>query len=147
MLWLLARGLQECQTQQNVESPSAQGRGDSCPQAGWWIWLDLPGPKHGRPYERVTMYPNLKLQLFKTGMRQNRLAQRLGLDESILSKLINGFRAPTPELREKIASLLHSDPEWLFQEAEVPRSPGESGSRSGEAPNQPLQLRRSSEPI
>ena len=109
-----------------------------------WTYLDR---NTARPYERVTMYPNLKLQLFKTGMRQNRLAQRLGLDESILSKLINGFRAPTPELREKIASLLHSDPEWLFQEAEVPRSPGESGSRSGEAPNQPLQLRRSSEPV
>ena len=93
------------------------------------------------------MYPNLKLQLFKTGMRQNRLAQCLGLDESILSKLINGFRAPSPELREKIASLLHSDPDWLFQEAELPHSPGESESRSAKAPDRPLQLRRTSEPV
>ena len=66
------------------------------------------------------MYLNLKLQLFKTGMRQNRLALQLGVDESILSKIINGFREPSPEMRARIAMLLHSDEEWLFERADPP---------------------------
>jgi transcriptional regulator with XRE-family HTH domain len=64
------------------------------------------------------MYLNLKLQLFKTGMRQNRLAQKLGVDESILSKIINGFREPSQEMRTQIATLLQSDEEWLFERAD-----------------------------
>ena len=61
------------------------------------------------------MYPNLKLQLWKTGIRQNRLAKMLGMDETILSKIVNGFREPSPQMREKIASLLSSDATWLFE--------------------------------
>lgn len=61
------------------------------------------------------MYPNLKLQLWRTGMRQNRLASMLGVDETMLSKIVNGFRDPSPTLREKIAGLLQSDPDWLFE--------------------------------
>ena len=61
------------------------------------------------------MYLNLKLQLFKRGMRQNRLALQLGVDESILSKIINGFREPSQEMRTSIATLLQSDEEWLFE--------------------------------
>jgi len=62
------------------------------------------------------MYPNLKLQLWKTGMRQNRLARLLGIDEAILSKIVNGFREPTSKVREKIAAALHSDERWLFEQ-------------------------------
>jgi transcriptional regulator with XRE-family HTH domain len=61
------------------------------------------------------MYPNLKLQLWKSGIRQNRLAKMLGMDETILSKIVNGFREPSPQMREKIASLLSSDATWLFE--------------------------------
>ena len=64
------------------------------------------------------MYLNLKLQLFKTGMRQNRLALQLGVDESILSKIINGFREPSQEMRARIAVLLQSDEDWLFERAD-----------------------------
>ena len=39
----------------------------------------------------------------------------IGLDETILSKIVNGFREPTPQLRERIAALLHSDVNWLFE--------------------------------
>lgn len=60
------------------------------------------------------MYPNLKLQLWRAGIRQNRLAKVLGMHESMLSKMINGFREPGPEVRQKIATVLNSDPEWLF---------------------------------
>ncbi len=65
------------------------------------------------------MYANLKLQLWRTGLRQNQLAKLLGIDETILSKIVNGFRQPTPETRGKIAALLHSDEQWLFEQVEV----------------------------
>jgi transcriptional regulator with XRE-family HTH domain len=61
------------------------------------------------------MYPNLKLQLWKAGIRQNRLAQMLGMDETALSKIVNGFREPSGELRERVAAVLESDEKWLFE--------------------------------
>jgi hypothetical protein len=45
------------------------------------------------------MYPNLKLQIWKSGVRQNRLAQMVGIHETLLSKIVNGFRAPDVECR------------------------------------------------
>ncbi len=60
------------------------------------------------------MYPNLKLQIWKTGLRQNRLAQMLDVDETFLSKIVNGFREPTESLKTRIATLLESDVAWLF---------------------------------
>jgi len=64
------------------------------------------------------MYPNLKLQMWRSGIRQNRLARMLDLDETILSRIINGFRKPAPELKAKIAVVLNSDEKWLFEEVE-----------------------------
>ena len=61
------------------------------------------------------MYPNLKLQLWSTGMRQNRLAKLLEIDETMLSKMINGFREASPEVRKRIATLLEADEQWLFE--------------------------------
>lgn len=61
------------------------------------------------------MYPNLKLQLWRSGIRQNRLAQMLGVDETMLSRIINGYRVASPELRERIAGILQSDEKWLFE--------------------------------
>ena len=69
------------------------------------------------------MYPNLKLQLWRTGIRQNRLAQSLGMDETILSKIVNGFREPSAQMREKIALLLKSDEQWLFERTEPAAGP------------------------
>jgi transcriptional regulator with XRE-family HTH domain len=60
------------------------------------------------------MYPNLKLQLWRSGMRQNRLAQMVGIHESLLSKIVNGFRDPGAEMRTRIAAVLGTDEEWLF---------------------------------
>ena len=82
------------------------------------------------------MYLNLKLQLFKTGMRQNRLAQQLGVDESILSKIVNGFREPSQEMRTRIANLLQIDEQWLFEQsdpASVPSKYGEGRSAASPA--------------
>lgn len=61
------------------------------------------------------IYPNLKLRIYTAGIRQNRLARMVGIDEAYLSKIINGFREPSGSLRELIAGALKSDPEWLFQ--------------------------------
>jgi len=68
------------------------------------------------------MYSNLKLQIWKSGIRQNRLAKMLQLDETMLSRIVNGYRAPSAELREKIAALLQSQEEWLFEEATPPQA-------------------------
>jgi transcriptional regulator with XRE-family HTH domain len=69
------------------------------------------------------MYPNLKLQIWKSGMRQNRLAQLVGIHETLLSKILNGFREADAETRARIAAVLQSDAVWLFtQEAPVIKS-------------------------
>lgn len=80
------------------------------------------------------MYPNLKLQLWMSGIRQNRLAKMLDLDETTLSKIVNGFRQPTPEVRGRIASVLKSDENWLFQT--VAEKLEEDDRRQSEARNQ-----------
>jgi transcriptional regulator with XRE-family HTH domain len=67
------------------------------------------------------MYPNLKLQLWKSGMRQNQLAKLLGMDETVLSKVVNGFRHPSLQVRRRIADLLEVDEHWLFESADHPR--------------------------
>lgn len=64
------------------------------------------------------MYPNLKLQMWRSGIRQNRLARMLNLDETILSRIVNGFRKPCPEIKAKIAEALNTDQDWLFEEIE-----------------------------
>lgn len=84
------------------------------------------------------MYPNLKLQLFRTGIRQNRLAQMLGIDATMLSKIINGFREPPQPVRTRIAALLQSDAEWLFQPSEpsaMPKHPVTADGTDAPSPN------------
>ena len=61
------------------------------------------------------MYPNLKLQLWKRGIRQNRLAKELNVDETTLSRIVNGFREPSPDLKRRISAFLDCDVSWLFQ--------------------------------
>jgi transcriptional regulator with XRE-family HTH domain len=60
------------------------------------------------------MYLNLKVAIWQTGLRQNRLAQTLNMDEALLSRIINGFREPTAEQRSRIAQVLQKDEHWLF---------------------------------
>lgn len=65
------------------------------------------------------MLPNLKLQIFRRGSRQNELARAVGIDETVLSKIINGYRAPTATQRQILASYLEADEAWLFERFEV----------------------------
>ena len=73
------------------------------------------------------MYPNLKLELWRRGIRQNHLAKMLHIDETVLSKIVNGFRQPTPEVRARIASLLESDETWLFDSSSTDGSTANAG--------------------
>jgi transcriptional regulator with XRE-family HTH domain len=78
-----------------------------------------------------SLYPNLKLTMYRTGVRQNILARRIGIHEAHLSRIINGTRRPGPEVREQIASALQANVEWLFElsqvEAETPAIAGFKG--------------------
>jgi hypothetical protein len=76
------------------------------------------GSDHVAVRERC-IYPNLKLRVYTTGMRQNRLARLVGIDEAYLSRIINGVRVPGKQMQEQIAQVLGCDAEWLFQQATV----------------------------
>ena len=84
------------------------------------------------------MFPNLKLQIWRTGLRQNRVAQMLQIDETILSKILNGFREPSPELKSKLSSLLQCDPVWLFEKEDIVHELGVK--QEEELPGQPETL-------
>jgi transcriptional regulator with XRE-family HTH domain len=69
------------------------------------------------------MYPNLKLQLWRKRIRQNQLAKMIPLDETVLSKIMNGFRVAAPGLRQRIAAVLEADEGWLFEVTTAPEEP------------------------
>ncbi len=66
-----------------------------------------------------SIYPNLKLTIYKTGIRQNRLAKMVGIHEAYLSRIVNGSREPGDALRQAIAQALHSEVDWLFEREKV----------------------------
>ena len=72
-----------------------------------------PNPKAER---KCGIYPNLKLRMYTTGMRQNRLAKLVGIDEANLSRIVNGVRVPKQQMRQEIATVLGCDAEWLFEQ-------------------------------
>ena len=83
------------------------------------------------------MYPNLKLRLWTTGLRQHELAELIGIDETLLSKIINGHRKPARALRSAIASALNQNEEWLFEEAAPSHQPerqAQSADAAGPTP-------------
>jgi len=65
------------------------------------------------------IYPNLKLRIYKTGMRQNLLAKLVGVNEAYLSRIVNGVRVPGEQVRLQIAKVLGCDAEWLFEQFTV----------------------------
>jgi transcriptional regulator with XRE-family HTH domain len=75
----------------------------------------------GQPAERQpagkgrSIYPNLKLRMYTTRMRQNRLAKLVGINEAYLSRIINGVRVPRQQKRQEIAKVLGCDADWLFE--------------------------------
>jgi transcriptional regulator with XRE-family HTH domain len=74
------------------------------------------------------MRTNLKLLLWRSRIHQNKMAQEMQVDEAVLSRIINGYREPSPELRRRIAEYLSADEEWLFtQDAELSDKKGLKG--------------------
>jgi transcriptional regulator with XRE-family HTH domain len=67
------------------------------------------------------MYPNLKLQIFRLGTHQNHIARALRMDESVLSKIIHGYRQPSQEQRRQLADFLKVEENWLFEKYEATR--------------------------
>lgn len=65
------------------------------------------------------MFPNLKLQIFRRGSHQNQLAKAVGIDETVLSKIIHGYRIPTLTQRQILARYLEVEEEWLFERFEA----------------------------
>jgi transcriptional regulator with XRE-family HTH domain len=60
------------------------------------------------------MFPNLKLHIWQSGIHQNRLAREIGIDETLLSRIVNGYRQPSAEMKSRIAKFFRVDEEWLF---------------------------------
>ena len=65
------------------------------------------------------IYPNLKLRIYKTGIRQNLLAKLVGINEAYLSRIVNGVRVPGEQVRLQNAKVLECDVEWLFEQFTV----------------------------
>ena len=82
----------------------------------------INGAHNGMVRER-SIYPNLKLRVYTTGMRQNRLAKLVGIDEAYLSRIINGVRVPGKQMQEQIAQVLGCDADWLFEQTTVQLAP------------------------
>jgi transcriptional regulator with XRE-family HTH domain len=61
------------------------------------------------------MYLNIKLQVFRLGIHQIDIAKALGIDESVLSKIIHGYREPSKTQRELLAGFLKAEESWLFE--------------------------------
>jgi transcriptional regulator with XRE-family HTH domain len=66
------------------------------------------------------MYPNLKLAIFKKGLRQNHLAREVGIHEVILSKIIHGYREPSAEQKARLSQYLNASESWLFEKYAAP---------------------------
>lgn len=71
------------------------------------------------------MYTNLKLFLWRARIHQNRMARDMQMDEAVLSRIINGYREPTPDQRVKIARYLNVEQDWLFvRDVEIEKREG-----------------------
>ena len=46
------------------------------------------------------------------------------MDETILSKIIRGFREPSEAQRKQLADSLNASEQWLFEKSEVSSSSG-----------------------
>jgi transcriptional regulator with XRE-family HTH domain len=79
------------------------------------------------------MYANLKLHIFKLGIHQNYLAKEVGIADSVLSKIIHGYREPSASERRLLADYLHVEENWLFERFESPLQRRSTVLRTGQA--------------
>ncbi len=57
----------------------------------------------------------LKLAMIVRGKKQFSLARYLNLDPSAVSKIVNGWKKPTPEQKRQIAVFLEMPVEEIFE--------------------------------
>lgn len=74
------------------------------------------------------------MEIWLSGIRQNRLARELHVDETVLSKVINGYREPSTELRALLAQYFNKSEHWLFHME--PAQPIRGSLRNGAANDQ-----------
>jgi transcriptional regulator with XRE-family HTH domain len=74
------------------------------------------------------------MEIWLSGIRQNRLARELRVDETVLSKIINGYREPSTELRALLSQYFNKSENWLFhmEPAQPVRGPLRNGAASHE---------------
>ena len=56
----------------------------------------------------------IEIILEKKGITQRDLANRIGIDESILSRIIKGYRNPKADVLANIATALHTTSDYLL---------------------------------
>lgn len=79
----------------------------------------FPDSVWGEGADASKMYLNLKIQIFRKGIHQNELARHLGMDETLLSKIIRGYRQPSELQRKRLAEYLGASEQWLFDHYEA----------------------------
>jgi len=59
------------------------------------------------------------------GFHQNDIAKALGINESVLSKIIHGYREPSKTQRMQLARYLNAEESWLFEKYDRTLQPTE----------------------
>lgn len=70
----------------------------------------------------MTKHSPLKVAIFNSGQRQQDIAQRAGIDQARMSKIVNGFLKPTANQRKAIAKAMRSSEAALFPAVPTERS-------------------------
>ncbi len=66
------------------------------------------------PKQRADISPKrLQAEIFRRGITQRELAERVGTTETTMSRYCNGVRTPRYEILKRIAEELDSTPEYL----------------------------------
>lgn len=94
----------------------------------------MQGPKCHVEGCKATMYLNIKLQVFRLGFHQIDIAKALGIDESVLSKIIHGYREPSKTQRMQLAHYLNAEESWLFEKYD--RAPRPAGAVANLPPSE-----------
>jgi len=81
--------------------------------------MNAENPRDSAQTERSNMYNStrkikFKLLLMEKGLTQIGIAHALGISECELSKVVNGHREPTDEVKGKLSKYLNTNAEYLF---------------------------------
>ncbi len=63
---------------------------------------------------------NIKIKMRELGIRQIEMAAELGINDSLLNKILNGWRKPSEALSKKIFSYIEKRRERLISKSKMP---------------------------